>query len=302
MNYKEWADRYLCKWWISPDETLNDIIAAIKYEKPLSYTRFGDGELILLKEYFNCIKNDPVHITMCNADLLVEPVSWINPPYNTLNFYFNSYHNKSLTGIIENRWKITDESKKLNIIKQIGDNLLFALQNSSHIGIFDTSEMLHSTTIDDYYLYKHSYIPHSQLFVDCGVDFKKLTDVSVYRNEILSNPLKFKEILNGKSIHIFTSNEYELKNIVKLNKLLETNITYTNLTPNNNNLNDHPFSNYDFLHNRCSQITEQIVLFGLGAGAKHIPSYLMKEYGKTVIDLGSVLDMWAGKNTRPWMQ
>lgn len=300
MNYKEWANRYLCKWWIDPNSTYNDIIYAIKNDKPLAFTRFGDGELFLLKEYFSRIKNDSQHITLCNADLLVDKVNWINSPYDTLNFYTKRYHDIMISDFLK-KYNLTEESEIRNTIDLISNDTILALQNSSHIGIWNTDEMLTNTSIDDYYLYKHSYVPHTHLFVDCGVDFKKLTDVNVYRNDTFTNPILFKKILNGKPIHIITSNEHELKNLIKLDNVLNTKISYTNLTPIDNDLSTCPWNNHEYLYKQCKNIKEQIVLFGLGCGAKHILSHLMKEYNKTAIDLGSVLDLWSDKKTRPWM-
>lgn len=302
MNHIEWANRYLCKQWINTDDMLYTIVDAIQNDKPLSYTRYGDGELILLKEYFSLIKENPEHITLCNADLLIDSVAYIEEPYNVLNFYSNKYHKSLISDFYANRWSVNKLSDKIKIIKTIGEDLLFSLQYSSHIGIYDQADMVINTTIDDFYLYKHSYVPHIQLFVDCGVDFKKLTDVNTYRNEILANPYEFKKILNGKPIHIFTSNEEDLKNITKLHEILETSITYTNLTPVNSDWTTHSFAHLNFLKDKCKTINEQVILFGLGAGAKQIPAYLSTLYGKTVIDFGSVLDAWAGKNTRPYME
>jgi hypothetical protein len=59
---------------------------------------------------------------------------------------------------------------------------------------------------------------------------------------------------------------------------------------------------HDLLNDRCKNIKEHVILYGLGYGAKYIPSYLSTNYGKCVIDMGAVLDGWAGKITRPYMK
>lgn len=302
MNYIEWANRYLCKHWINADDMLSTIVDAIKNDKPLSYTRYGDGELILLKEYFSLIKEKPEHITLCDADLLIDPVSWIAEPYNVLSFYSKKWHTSTIFDFYKSRWSVNKLSDMIKIVKIIGEDLIFSLQYSSHVGIYDQSDMVLGSTIDDFYLHKHSYVPHIQLFTDCGVDFKKLTDVNTYRKKALANLDEFKKILDGKPIHIFTSNEEELKNITKLHKMLETSITYTNLTPIKGDWRTHSFAHLDFLKDKCKSINEQIILFGLGAGSKQIPSHLSTMYGKTVIDIGSILDAWANKKTRSYME
>jgi hypothetical protein len=154
----------------------------------------------------------------------------------------------------------------------------------------------------DFYQWRHSYVPHIELFAECGVNFKNITSASVHREEMIADPFKFKKILNGKPIHIFTSNEHELHNVTKLHEILETEITYTNLTPIRGDWQTFSFANHQFLHDKCKDIKEHVILYGLGYGAKHIPSYLSTNYGKCVIDMGAVLDGWAGKITRPYMK
>jgi hypothetical protein len=304
MDYKEWARRYMCKRWLSTDETTNAILTAIKNDKPLSYTRFGDGDLILLKEYFNQIKNDPYYVDLCNADNHIDKVDLFpSPELNTLGYYARQFQSEMKKEHFENRWGVYDHDTQLNIIEKIGKDHLFALQNSTHIGIWDIEKEVLNGTADDFYVWQHSYVPHIELFANCGVDFKTLCDGWVVKNNsYFANPYKFRDIIKGKPIHIFTSNEYELKHISKLHEILNTKITYTNITPVKGDYNTFSFMHYDFLHKECENIDAQIVLYGLGYGAKHIPSYLSNNYGKTVIDMGAILDGWAGKITRPYME
>lgn len=304
MTYKEWARRYLCKTWMSTDNTTEDILNAIKNDIPLSYVRFGDGDLIILKEYFKVIKNDSYYIDMCNADNhITSGLTFENPELNKLTYYSSYFHEEIMNDHYINRWGVFDKETQLDIIKKIGEDHISALQNSTHIGIWDIEKDALDGTVNDFYVWRHSYVPHIELFANCGVDFKSLCDGWIVKNDdSFTNLFNFRDIINGKPIHIFTSNQYELENITKLHEILNTKITYTNITPIKGDHTTFSFMHYDFLHEECEKIDAQIVLYGLGYGAKHIPSYLSKKYGKTVIDVGALLDGWAGKITRPYME
>jgi len=296
---KQWANRYMCKWSISETDAMNDIIDSIQNDKPLSYTRFCDGELILLKEYFNRIKNDPYYINLCNANHHIPHVSEYNSFSNNIEIHAQRFHDKNMyDNYMFNRWGIYDDITQKNIIRTIGESLIKGLQTSTHIGIWQP-ELKH---IGDYYIFAHAHTPHVELFAAAGTNFSRLTSAYIHLEESLANPYKFKEILNGKPIHIFTSNENELKNVTKLHEILETEISYTNITPVKRDWKTHSFAFHDFLNERSKEIKEQIVLYGLGYGAKHLPGYLSTKYGKTVIDVGANLDAWAGKITRPHMK
>lgn len=303
MDYKEWARGYLCKWKTLPSSALNNIINSIQNKTPLSYVRFCDADLILIKEYFKIVKNDPYYIDLCNADNHIIPTTSYDPrELNSLRYYARNFQSEVISDYFINKWNVTDPNEQFKIIKTLGESLIYALQNSSLIGIWDIENNVLCGTRGDFYVWLHSYVPHVELFAECGANFKNITSASVHREEVIADPYKFKKILNGKPIHIFTSNEHELRNVTKLHEMLETEITYTNLTPIKGDWSTFSFADHQLLYDKCKDIKEHIVLYGLGYGAKHIPSYLSTTYGKTVIDMGAVLDGWAGKITRPYMK
>lgn len=303
MNYINWAKKYYCTPWLSSEETIHKIINAIKNDIPFSYTRFGDGDLIMLKEYFSLIQNNDYYVNMCNADNhIISNHVTKDPEHTKLRFYAKAWQKQMINEHLNDRWGVNDESIKYDIINTIGKNNIFAIQNSTCLGIWDIVKDILYNTEADFYQFRHSYIPHIELFVDAGADFKSLCDGHIVKtNETIANPFKFKELLNGKPIHIFTSNEYELNNITKLHEILETEITYTNISPKRGDWTTFSFSHTQLLHEECKKIKSQIVLYGLGYGAKHIPSYLAKHYNKTVIDVGSLLDGWSGIVSRPFI-
>lgn len=293
---RQWASKYMCKWELSEEDTLNDIIYAIQNNTPISYTRYGDGEILMLKEYFRKIHNNSYYINLCNANRYIPHVKEFHSKADNIEDYARRYHyNNMYDNFMYNRWDVRDDATQTGIIKTLGESLIYGLQNSSHIGIWQP-ELDH---IGDYFLRNHAYTPHIELFKACGVNFKKLTGSYFHLNEPIANPFEFKKILNGKPIHIFTSNEEELKNVVKLHNILETSITYTNLKPIKRKWETHSFAQHKYIKEKSKEIKEHVILYGLGYGAKHVPGYLHNTYGKAVIDIGAVLDGWSAKITRP---
>ena len=179
---KRWAEKYMCKQELSAEDTLNDIIYAIQNDTPISYTRFGDGEITMLKEYFYKIHNNPYYINLCDANRYIPHVKEYGDKADNIEDYAIRYQRDAMyRNYMSNRWAVNDIVTFKKIIKTIGESLISGLQNSSHIGIWQQTY----SHIGDYFLYEHAKTPHVQLFKACGVDFKKLTDVNIYRNEIL---------------------------------------------------------------------------------------------------------------------
>ena len=209
MTNEEWARRYLCKQWLSTDETVAAILTAIENNEPLSYTRFGDGDLILLKEYFNKIKNDPYYIDLCNADNHLDTTGpWPEKQLNSLCYFARQFHSDMVTEHFEHRWGVYDNETQLDIIEKIGKDHLFALQNSTHIGIYDLEKDVLSKPRGDFYKWLHSYVPHIELFANSGVDFKSLCDVHVIIQEEFFSNLFF----------LLANLNFELEIIVLLSK------------------------------------------------------------------------------------
>ena len=114
------------------------------------------------------------------------------------------------------------------------------------------------------------------------------------RHEKFGKPENFKQILQGKTLNIISPNT-ELLKTKNLNKLLDSDVTFTH----------HPYSiNFrnrnDFIDS-FKDIKSDVVLVGCG-NMKDYVCYLRHNHNKIAIDVGAMLDAWAGLKTRPWFQ
>ena len=127
-----------------------------------------------------------------------------------------------------------------------------------------------------------------------GVDISNLVvvDHMLPRMVEFGKPDNFKEILQGKSLNIISPNAEILKT-KNLDKLFEAEVTFTH-HPYNINLR-----NRDEFIDSFKNIKSDVVLVGCGIQKDYV-SYLRYNYGKVAIDVGALLDAWAGIISRPW--
>ena len=168
--------------------------------------------------------------------------------------------------------------------------ILNAIRNSDIIGLMDKNNDI-AKSIN----YKESvWSIDSKFLEDNGIDVSKLiiTDHMLPRMKEFGKPDNFKEILQGKSLNIISPNTEILKQ-KNLSKLFEADVTFTH----------HPFNinlrNRDEFIDSFKHIKSDVVLVGCGIQKDYV-SYLRYNYGKVAIDVGAMLDAWAGKITRPW--
>jgi UDP-N-acetyl-D-mannosaminuronic acid transferase (WecB/TagA/CpsF family) len=104
----------------------------------------------------------------------------------------------------------------------------------------------------------------------------------------------FKEILQGKSLNIISPNTKLLEE-KNLNKLLDSEVTFT-YHPNSINLR-----NRDEFIESFKDIKSDVVLVGCGLQKDYV-SYLRYNHNKIAIDVGAMLDAWAGIYSREWFK
>ena len=170
--------------------------------------------------------------------------------------------------------------------------ILNALKHSDVIGLMDSTNDI-SKQIN----YKESiWSIKSNFLENNGVLVKdlKITDHMLPRSEEFGKPENFKEIIQGKSLHIISPNVDLLKNR-NLNKLFDTEVTFTK-HPNTIN-----FRNRNEFIDSFKDIKSEVVLVGCGLQKDYVV-YLRHNYGKVAIDVGAMLDAWAGLKTRPWFK
>lgn len=121
---------------------------------------------------------------------------------------------------------------------------------------------------------------------------KHICDHRLHLSDDFGNVNNLKKILNGRPIHIIGHYvDYLQEN--KLHELLECPISYT-VSP------EMYYKNRKSVEGNLPNIKEQIILIGSGGVGKTVGKILKEKYGKIVIDVGSLLDAWAGVYTRPW--
>jgi hypothetical protein len=127
-----------------------------------------------------------------------------------------------------------------------------------------------------------------------GIDLskKEICDHRLHLSKEFGNVNSLKNILNGRPIHVIGHYvDYLQEN--KLHEVLECPITYTTSPAMY-------YKNRKSVEDNLHKIQEKIVLIGSGGVGKTIGKTLKEKYGKIVIDVGSLLDAWAGVYTRPW--
>lgn len=168
--------------------------------------------------------------------------------------------------------------------------ILNALRNSDIIGIMDKDN-----DIAKRITYKESIWSITTEFLESnGIDTNNLiiTDHQLPRMEEFGKPENFKEILQGKSLNIISPNTEILKD-KNLSKLFDAEVTFTH-HPYNINLR-----NRDEFIDGFKNIKSDVVLVGCGIQKDYV-SYLRYNHNKVAIDVGALLDAWAGIISRPW--
>jgi len=168
--------------------------------------------------------------------------------------------------------------------------ILNSIKHSDIIGLMDrNNEIAKSMT------YKESVWSIKLDFLESrGIDTSSLmvTDHMLPRMKQFGHIESFKEILQGKSLNIISPNTEKLKE-KNLSKLLDSDVTFTH-QPNSINLRNRN----EFIQS-FTNIKSDVVLVGCGLQKDYVV-YLKHNYGKVAIDVGAVLDAWAGLVTRPW--
>jgi hypothetical protein len=181
--------------------------------------------------------------------------------------------------------------KDINIAYEDAKEILInSMVKSDIIGFMDENTR---TLPAKFYNKVHWSLP-TEFLEKIGRDINKtkICDHMIARSYELGNIDNFKEILNGKDLHIISPNKSQLED-KNLSKLLECNVSITN-HPHSINFNNRNEFMEDFKH-----IKEPVVVFGTGL-IKDYGVYLRDNFGKITLDLGATLDAWSGILSRPW--
>ena len=265
----------MCEGYLKCDTTDAEVIEMMKTkianEEGFSFVRFGDGEFPVIQEP------------------LLKPAKRLDPTM--------------LDGITKRQCKnwgyqYPEECEQLQ--KDFLKIFRFAVQHSDMVGLVDfnnkANTAFHLKNPKKRILRKMASLAQetaSALGYQQGK--QQICDHCIVRRRALGNIKGFKNILQGRPVHIISVYVKELKEN-KIAELLGAEVTYTQLchAETLRHLQNR-------LHKFCS-IKEKVVLFGAGSGGKNIGAFLKMENGATCIDMGCILAAWGGLDVRPYMR
>ena len=230
------------------DEEAKDIILdAIATEKPFAFTKYGDGESMVLQTLMG---RPPEYKAP-------EPGVWT--PSERFKALIPFYR-KIITF-----WG-TDTANHMMAVLRISDPILDSLIHSDLIGV-------------------HNGIP--EYFMASKLDYKGCSQRIL---ATLAHPDKLDDFFQGKNVRLISNQGPRLKDNIQ--KRTKSKVALTQV----------PFYSTvaQVRHNLelMEDFPEPLVLWGGGAGAKQTGIYLRDKFGKTCLDMGSMLDAWAGERSR----
>lgn len=230
---------------MSKAAALDMVLEAIATEKPFAFTKYGDGESILLQT------------------LLGRPPEYqaTEPGVRTPKENFEALRRYYRRIIVH--WGV-DTLDHMMAVHRICDPILDSLIHSDLLGL-------------------HHGIP----------DFFRTSDYKGCSERIigcLAHPDKLDDFFQGKSIRLFSNHGSKLLGNVR--RRTRSKVTLTTIH------RDWTLKEVQTNLELIKDFPEPIVLWGGGAGAKQTGIYLRDKFGKTCIDMGSILDAWAGQSSR----
>jgi len=235
---------------ISIVDTVEIIKNKIRQNEPFCLTRFGDGEMRLMK---NTHRHDKRWVkSVCATERYSYPAEVDLLYHDYGKMLWDTFNKSDIVGIMD------EYSKALPGRHRLHD---------------------WSITLDDLEKLKIDYKD------------KKICDHQISRSKELSQIDNFKEIIQGKDIHIISKN-YPIFKSIHLDKILGVNITYSDHPNSINNRNkENTIENF-------KNIKEDLVIMGIGLQKDYGP-ILRDKHKKISIEIGATMDAWGGILSRP---
>ena len=257
---------------ISNEELLNKIKLSIKNKTPLSYVRMGDGEIVFLKSSDN-VEDD---------ELIIAE--------EALTSIFNR-HNQVYHPI---------DSKNSLFYKKYKKIIIDSIKGSDYLGMFTYQEIIDLNNAG-FYDIDDRYVPNKKVLESYDFDFNKIKTCSPMFNRfpglgIIDN---FKKLIGDERITIMTDMSEELKTNKKFQNTFGDNVDFISVNHQHASNADKSFYQREYIRSQFKNIQSHVVLYALGGGAKDLCNELKNDWGKCVIDMGSVLDAWGGVISRP---
>lgn len=230
---------------ITHNEGIAIIKDAIDEGKPFAFTRFGDGDMNLIRSKYD--------------------KKWVQTAFRKQGLTDGTFakRHRDLKRVIINGMKCSD---------------MIGVMSRTIINQFNFNPASWAISVGDLKKYGIS------------MENKLVTDHQLPHSKKFGYIPSFKQLIDGKPIHIISHHVDYLKEN-NLSDLLGCDITYTKSPA-------YFYSNREQIIETMPNIQEQIVLFACSGGGKDIGVMLKENYGKTAIDMGSVIDAWAGVISR----
>lgn len=191
-----------------------------------------------------------------------------------------------------NNWGYSYPTEVNYLYQDATDVILNAIKHSDVIGLMDSNNNISKHI--NYTPQKWSIYSEFLENEDISVGDLMITDHMLPRSQEFGKTENFRDILQGKSLNIISTNTEKLKT-KNLSKLFDADVTFTH-HPNTIN-----FRNRNEFIDSFKHIKSDVVLVGCGLQKDYVV-YLRHNYGKVAIDVGAMLDAWAGLETRPWFR
>jgi len=260
---------------VSSSELFEAIRNSINNRTPLSYIRMGDGEFQIAKK--------PQH---CNSieekDLRSFQLKHIFARYGEEYIEDSKFHNKWRADIVE------------------------AIKKSDYCGVFTVQEVDEMIKTGwradcDYEDTVRMYVPNLSVLEYYGVDLSKLKLCSPMfnRSEELGIVDNFKKLIGDQRFTIITNRTKELMSNKKFKTLFGEQVDFITVTHEHGVKESKALYQRTAVSDQFKNIKGHVVLFAIGGAAKSLCNVLKNDWGKCALDMGSVIDAWAGIISRP---
>ena len=231
---------------MSTDDVIQLIQEKIQNGEPFCLTRFGDGDLNIIRKHFD--------------------KRWLDRGFKK-------------QGIVEGSFSQKHEKLKKVILSAMSDSDIIGIMSHATIKKFGFKSEKWSITPSDIAEYGLKEL-----------DKFKICDHQMTHSFNFGQINNFKKIIGTTPIHII-SHHYKFLKENNISELLGVPVTYSESPA-------YFYANRQKVIDNFKNIEEKVVLYACSGGGKDVGIILKNQYQKIAIDMGSVLDAWAGVISR----
>ncbi len=260
---------------VSDAQLFKAIKSSIDNRTPLSYIRMGDGEFQLMKLPKHC--NSLAEINLRNLQLK-HIIARYGEEFTEDNYF----------------------------LKQWRADIVDAIRNSDYCGIFtvpEINEMIKTGWREgcNYDETIRMYVPNPAILESYDIDVNKLKLCSPMfnRSKELGIVDNFKNLIGDQRFTMITNRTNELINNTKFKTLFGENVDFITVDHKHGVKESKALLQKEYVKSQFKDIKNHVVVFALGSAAKSLCNELKDDWGKCALDMGSVIDAWAGIISRP---